>query len=1121
MTSPQDEDVTDELVRKSLGDLLSARQLRPLPVPMQNPATLPLRELDPEVFERLVAELITGYSNRVHFYGRRGQQQYGLDIVEYHTEDRPTLYQVKRFQELGPSTIATAVEEYAGEARPSAERRFNPNKFVVVTSAAFDFDTRNVDELHRLDELYRGDLELDVWGLETLSRLLRSRPWIVNAVMGPQWAQAWCGVTPTPDQLALPSALALTRGPADALGLTDILKSAAALVETDPRSASNLFRNIADIFDSKGFPAHASSIRIDEARALIAAEDRSAAFDVLFGVALEQIRTRSTLYRPSPKQLNDTAVTNEQRAKAVLLALLDSWPDQGLNLAGSIAALQLLEASDDPSYSELCCMTAEQALVDGLFDFMPPRAAILPVGTEDLAAALDELLRMTRTLTASDPVLRARIECCVADAALPLSAPPEDIEAAYSPITNIALASGYLRANGLAKSRRAYAHALRGDLEPAQAWWTSSITDSSESGFYGDVFEVMRSISDLQWDHGRLAAPMADLSAALPDRRKLLAQRIDPELVALSAAHQDQLADAFGDTRRFLWEARIAGQRALERDAMALFADVLSAANEHRAAIIAYLSAGKGDDAAKLAANQYPVDVGYWIGTKDPRRRSAIIRTIGAQAMRYPGELVPVVAAVLLEDARELWNHISVMDPCPEWDAVKALISLGHRIPGSAVNDIVTLASPTVENPNLLGADSIAELLVNAYCAVPARRADIADVLGQRMTREERTPELWQCIEQIPQSDRAELIPYVEAAAASGRRDPVACAAKWGLGVAKVQEAARRACADLLRRPLHHDPNSAILSANEGAAVTLLLALLNLDEARIVNVDKDLLRADHAQRAAGTSTVETADPQSRAHSERDEGAKEADDADGLPVEIVEIAAGPREQLAAAVGEKLMAIAENSLEGSGTRVRTIYGISRLAPRLRPDQVAGIARRLERIFQNPAHSPIDVQTMSWNHPLSRTHMDFGETHLRAVALASSAKAYHTACKPTPPEPPADSDPELVAHLIAGVTEVLARNDDSDRRSVADGLINLVDAGDVPRQVLIPLLGDRDWWIRARAVQSSEPSPELLATLARDASPYVRAAVADSDPLPEEIRNALSEDPDPEVAQRAKRA
>ncbi len=104
-----------ELIELRYPDLaMLARQTSLLP-PLVGASCLPLGDVDPEVLERLAAELIRRRPNRgAHFYGRRGQKQYGLDILERENPDENSVYQVRRYQVLTPDLISSAVTENAG-----------------------------------------------------------------------------------------------------------------------------------------------------------------------------------------------------------------------------------------------------------------------------------------------------------------------------------------------------------------------------------------------------------------------------------------------------------------------------------------------------------------------------------------------------------------------------------------------------------------------------------------------------------------------------------------------------------------------------------------------------------------------------------------------------------------------------------------------------------------------------------------------------------------------------------------------------------------------------------------------------------------------------------------------
>ncbi|MFJ8663122.1 restriction endonuclease [Streptomyces sp. NPDC093795] len=245
----------------SLVELAARVQRAELPVPVQNPQKLPLDQLDPEVFERLVAEIVSRRDHRgVSFYGRRGQKQYGLDIVEREPDLRRTLYQVKRYSTLTESLLKTAVKEYAGAPRRPGHglppRRFDPHRFVVVTSAEIESDTHLVDAIHALQKTYEDaeDLHIEVWGVEELGRRTRDAVSLVSAVLGEAWARAWCGMTSGSRDDAAPAPMGLVSAPLATLGLSDVERRAGALQDTSPAEAARLYRQLADALEQKNFP---------------------------------------------------------------------------------------------------------------------------------------------------------------------------------------------------------------------------------------------------------------------------------------------------------------------------------------------------------------------------------------------------------------------------------------------------------------------------------------------------------------------------------------------------------------------------------------------------------------------------------------------------------------------------------------------------------------------------------------------------------------------------------------------------------------------------------------------------------------------------------------------------
>ena len=78
---------------------------------------LPFDELTWENFERLCRQLIVVDQEirDCRLYGRRGQNQKGIDLIAYpkrFEDSRPSVYQCKRVKQFGPSMICGAVDKF-------------------------------------------------------------------------------------------------------------------------------------------------------------------------------------------------------------------------------------------------------------------------------------------------------------------------------------------------------------------------------------------------------------------------------------------------------------------------------------------------------------------------------------------------------------------------------------------------------------------------------------------------------------------------------------------------------------------------------------------------------------------------------------------------------------------------------------------------------------------------------------------------------------------------------------------------------------------------------------------------------------------------------------------------
>src|SRR6266699_3726188 len=520
-----------ELTELRYPDLVRARQtspLPPLPPPLVGASSLPLDALDPEVLERLAAELIRRRPNQgAHFYGRRGQKQYGLDIVERENPDANSVYQVRRYQVLTPDLISSAVTEYAdsaGEGGGKPPRRFAARRYVLLTSAPFDNDPALQDRLEELQQRYRGDLVLEVWGQEKLTAELRDCGALVNAVFGPEWARAICGFVPAPPGPADPDRLGLVEHPVVVLNLDALEGDARAREASDPLGSARLYGVLADALEEASFPVHAAAQRRKQASVLTAAGDATAAFSILWGLALGHF----TAGAASPAGAGDVyrdlemlrpQLTASQAAKADVLKAAQAWYEHGSQLALAVPALEML-----------------------------------------------------------------RVEA-YADVALPADSVPDDVDAAFKAILQRAGAGRFRGAGGLVFARAAHAFAMHGDTARAIDLWRQAILLSSESRLYGDVLACRAALTAAVLEQPVIAAAELIPVGPLPNDARLLQAAWPPELDALRAAHAGKLPAAFGVTRRYQWESRLSGHLSDERDAVELFGDVLLAAGRPASAL--------------------------------------------------------------------------------------------------------------------------------------------------------------------------------------------------------------------------------------------------------------------------------------------------------------------------------------------------------------------------------------------------------------------------------------------------------------------------------------------------------------------------------------------------------
>lgn len=1106
-------------------DIVRRVQTAPLPVPLRNPSVLPLVDLEPEVLERLATEVVSRLPQAVttHFYGRRGQKQHGLDIVQWNRSDRPTLYQVKRFPSISAAQLRRAVVEFAGAPRPldfsGSARLFNPGRFVVVTSAAVESDTEVSNALGELRTDYSGDLEIEAWGVEALSRMLRDLPRVVYAVFGPAWAEAFCGFVPGPQELVAPRARGFVEDPARVLGL-HLFHAEAENAEAcgDPATAAQRFGVLATSLAESGFPGEAALAWERQAKAHEVAGNVSAAFEVLYDMAIGQVhRGWGWEIAPLLAEMGRLAASlgDEYVALHQVLDQIAWWHRRGTRLSIAVPALRRLADAQNPNSGTLTCLVLEQALVDGMFDALP--AQLPPPGDSEALRLRDELHALAREASCADAVMRARLRCGLADASLAADSGPEAVEAAYRRLISEASAGRFLESEGLVAARAARAFAVGGDLEQAELLWRQSVIASCEHGYYGDARGAIRSVRSLvAYPSGQAFGPV-DLTQ-MPNRRRLLAGAFNPELAALEQAHDNRLPTAFADARRFLWESRLSGQLVEESRALSLFGDVLAASGQPAEALSFHIH---GSAAAKAVAQAQlmstPVDVTRWLASHLRGQRAAAAQVLKSQSALLPDELVEGTIELLLRSTDGLWQ-LPPIGPYPEIDAVAAIADFGSRIPASTVDRILELAEPGLHNPGH-GTEATAHLLVQTYWAVADRRRDIAKVLVKHLCRPDASYELWLLIAGLAPQTREPLLEPVTQLSLAGHDAATETLATWGIATPEVQRRARQSCAELLRRPVGLEGHGYSFGNQEEMAVVYLKALLSADDLDAVTADE--LRPDACRPAGGVLAVfaQIVDDSALPPTVGEPATVLSSDQPDQLDQAARLAAAPPAELLTAVAAHLTAMATDTGAAAAFRVQCLIALRTLIGVLPPERASELLPRVHAMHREPEYSENDLSEMASNHPLSSYKVDTGARHLPALALLTSADLFALGCSAELALSAAQR--ELASAIVASASAYLYHHDPEIQVAGAAAVAAVASAHQELAAHTSGLLYHPNEQVRSRGITAAHLSPAVIEGALADPSAHVRSALANrGSELPQTAATALARDPHPAVRHRLHR-
>jgi hypothetical protein len=1056
-----------------LARVVGARQRKALRIPMVQETQLPLSALASEVFERVVVEwawLVDGLRN-VQLYGRRGQKQYGLDVVGIARDGVTIVYQVKRFKTITFRQILDTVELYAGQARRGAclpPRRFDAGRFILAISAPIEGDRALTDAILAMRRKYQAHgLEVDVYGVEHISRALRDASGLVHAVFGREWARAFCGVEAPEPPAGTPSPYGLLEDPLEELGLADAPERARQLATEKPQQAAELLSSVAGELRVKGYPGHADMFRQEAANMLFHGGHAAEAFDITWRIGFERFLNGSVFEARDLRDWRTRLADDPVRvARSAILDALRAWYRCALNLTAVVDALDVLRHAGDPDYGVLACVALEQALTDGLFTTTPPASWAGTPLPDDAVHLLDRVLDHGRHAAGvtRKRTWRCRLRCAVADAELDRQRQDAaaDVAGRYGAIVADAGAGRMPPpAAALAHARCARAYATAGDVDAAVDQWRRSFMESLRAENGGDARSAMVSLQATMFLAGILldSTHVSGILAGIPNRRSLLEGGHDAYFGALEDLHAGRLRGAIQDARRSLIEERVGGYISGERMSWRLFSDVLDRSDRHALAAVLAVMAGDG----KVAASRAEV-AGEWIDvlaiarSGSPWAAAAAMRVLAAQQDLVPDDRVAEVVDLLLPVARAVWDTPGLIETPPA-AAFDALTRFASRVDEGRAAALLDVAEPglTASTSKTKNAALIAQQLVTAH---PQYTARVVELFRAAIRLPHVVDDLWTVVRSLGDV----LSPTTEdirERAARGDHNAVQTLTGWGLATPETRRSARERTYRLLREPVGRPTRSVSMSVFKEETAQLVRALVR--------------DGDHDD-----GPLDLGDPP-------DDG-----DTDGLPEaerkRLAAIAGGDVRDLAAAVVNKLLAVATDRLATGQSRAEAVRATAVLRDVIPPARAVEIAGVFHELSAEVDRHPLDALAFRTDRLAPARWQNPPET-LQAAALDAASQMYATAVAAEP----GLREEGLAARIVEAAEPLLRSDNDRDCIAAAWSLAELADSD----AALVRLAGHRLADVRALAMKVWDRSASrpmgLVAQLATDPSPRVRASVA----------------------------
>jgi len=668
-----------------LGNVGSARKdllaevmgRRPHPEQTSPPApsatTLPFGDMDPLVFERLVAEVAQSVYrlDEVQAYGRQGQYQAGLDVVGW-KGDKQIVYQVRRIDELKPQSLESAVRDYTNPTRKvngkvtKVDRPFPDADQFVLVAGCLNSDTAVTDKLKELKVEFKDDIEISLVDARALSTDLRHNGAIVAGYFGQHWASQFCNYNPPP-RPGMGDGTGLLEDPIAAVNERANFDKAMVAKTDNPAYAASIFAKISQKLADSSLP-FADAVESQAIEAFEAANDTEEAFRRAVAMAVGDIESCSPASESigNAQRLAKVLDTSEATQLVELLMFCRRWFEHGFDVSDAVDRLRFLSLSTFEPCARVALLIAEMVITDE--DDRDDHSALLQV-MKDLPMSLSG-------------VEEVRLHCAIADLAIMGGMRPGD---AFENLLDHPYTDDRIRA--LVERRSARAWSNHDETTKAINAYKRSAMSGWRAGLGGDVRDALRSVAALSrvnpfpWQNPLASRAMAS-ARSIRNREYLVSGKRDATVNALENICDNDVPDAVRWSHHWLRLERVSGGTYDEGYARRNYAHALELATLTELAVRQYINTGSRKLSAQAAADlNYFMDVSAYLSSPSAIRRACAADVIAKNSDFIPDNEIPRLSQTLADLFLRSSDPAVPVDSDDSIASLGALASFGYRMP--------------------------------------------------------------------------------------------------------------------------------------------------------------------------------------------------------------------------------------------------------------------------------------------------------------------------------------------------------------------------------------------------------------------------------------------------------